>query len=191
MLASSTALALSPSLCWHYCPHCAGVAALVVLALLPLLRWCCCCLLHGLPRRSRLSTCQLNKGKDACKLTARHKHSKGKEGCTRRALMPAPWGQQQQRDKGKITNAMAQWGQQHWCNDADYARATWGQRGQRNKDNNANATRATMPVQCRQWHQRNDGNNTIMTMAKASAHWQLWQCQCDKGDDASLTMAAK
>ncbi len=40
-LASSIALALSPSFCWHHCPHCAGIAALVVLALLPLLHCCC------------------------------------------------------------------------------------------------------------------------------------------------------
>ncbi len=50
---------------------CASIAALVVLALLPLLCWCYLCLWRGLPHCPWLSTCQLNKGKDAYKLTAR------------------------------------------------------------------------------------------------------------------------
>jgi hypothetical protein len=80
MVASSIALASQPSLCWHHRFHCAGDAALVMLALLPLLRWCFRCLRRGLPHRPRLNTCQLNDGKDACELTARHKHNEGKEG---------------------------------------------------------------------------------------------------------------
>ncbi len=105
---SSIALALSPSLCWHHFPHCAGIATLVVLALLPLLHWCCCCLWHGLPRRSWLSTCQLNEGEDACESTARCKHNKDKEACVARGLKPVHLGQQCQPDKSNDTSATAQ-----------------------------------------------------------------------------------
>ena len=132
MRASSILLALSPSLCWHDCPHCAGIAALVVMALLSLLCWCCYCLRCGLPRW-RLSTCQLNKGKDACELTARQKHNKGKEACTIRALMPVYQGQQYQHDKGNlddskdacalmIATTLLLQGQRHQLN--DYASST-------------------------------------------------------------------
>jgi hypothetical protein len=81
-------LASLPSLCWCCHPCWMG--------LLPLLRWCCHYMRHGLPRRPHLSTCQLNKGKDACKLTSLCKHNKGKEACITRALMPAHQGQQHQ-----------------------------------------------------------------------------------------------
>ncbi len=108
MLALLIVLALSPSLCWHHCPHCAGFATLVVLALLPLLRWCCFSLWCGLPYRPWLSTCQLNKGKDACKLTAQRKHNEDKEVCRTRVLMPVHQGQQCQHDKGNDTSAMVQ-----------------------------------------------------------------------------------
>jgi hypothetical protein len=64
-LVSSVALESSPSLCWHDSPYCAGVAALVMLALLPLLRWCCHCLWCGLPRCPWLGICQLDKAGDA------------------------------------------------------------------------------------------------------------------------------
>jgi hypothetical protein len=92
MLALSVALALSPLLFWHHCPLCAGVAAFVLLVLLPLLRWCCHCLQRGLPPHPRLGTCQLNKDKDACELTAQLKHNKGKEACATRMLMPVHQG---------------------------------------------------------------------------------------------------
>ena len=81
-----------PFLCWHHCPHHAGMAALVMLASLPLLHWCCRCLWRGLPCHPWLSTCQLNEGKNACESTARCKHNKGKEACTTRALMPVHQG---------------------------------------------------------------------------------------------------
>ncbi len=101
-LVLSIVLASSPNLCWHHCPHCAGIAAPVVLALLHLLRWCSRCLRHGLPCCLWLSTCQLklNKGKDACKLTAQCKHNEDKEACMMRVLMPLQQGQQCQYDKG-------------------------------------------------------------------------------------------
>jgi hypothetical protein len=68
------------------------IAALFVLALLPLLRWCCHFLWHGLLRCLWLSTCQLNEGKDACKVIAQRKHNKGKEACGTRASMPVHQG---------------------------------------------------------------------------------------------------
>jgi hypothetical protein len=108
MLALLIALALSPSLHQHHCPNYAGITVLVMLASSPLLRWHCCCLRHGLPRRPWLSTCQLNEDKDACKVTTRCKHNKGKEACGMRALMPAHQGCQRQCDKGNDTSATAQ-----------------------------------------------------------------------------------
>jgi hypothetical protein len=112
-LALSTALALSPHFFWHHCPHFAGVAALVVLALLSLLRWCCHCLGHGLLHCPWLvSTCQLNKSKDACKSTAGCTHNKGKDACVMRVLMP-------HHDKGNNTSAMAQTRQLNEGNNAD------------------------------------------------------------------------
>ncbi len=108
-LVSSLALTLSSFLCWHNCPHCAGIA--VMLVSLPLLRWCCCCLRHGLPRHLRLSTFHLNEGKDVCKSTAQCKHNKGKEVCVTRGLTPVHQGQQFQRDKGNDTSATVQTGQ--------------------------------------------------------------------------------
>jgi hypothetical protein len=100
--------ASSPSLCWHHGPHCAGIAALVVLALLTLLRWCCRCLRRGQPCRPRLSICQLNEGKDACESTTQCKYNKGKEACMTRVIMPARQGQQRHCDKGNDTSAMVQ-----------------------------------------------------------------------------------
>jgi hypothetical protein len=70
MLALSIALAFSTFLCLHHFPHYAGIAVLVMLALLPMLHWCCCCLRHGLPRHPWLSTSQFNESKDANKVTA-------------------------------------------------------------------------------------------------------------------------
>jgi hypothetical protein len=104
MLASSITLALSR----HHGSHCAGVAALVALVRSTLLRWCCLCLRHSLQCRPWLSTCQLNKGEDACKLTAQCKHNKGKEACMMRAIMPAHRGRQCQCDNGNNTSATAQ-----------------------------------------------------------------------------------
>ncbi len=122
-------VALSFSLWWHNCPHCASVANLVMLASLPLMRWYCHCLRYGLPHCPRLSKLQLNKGKDACKLTAQRKHNKGKDACAMRALMPVHQRQQCQSDKGKNTSAMAQ-----TC--------------QLDGGNNAGAMTATTPI----WH---------------------------------------
>jgi hypothetical protein len=103
-----------------------------------------------------------------------------------RATMPAWQGQQHQRNGANTT---AQLGQQHWCNDGDNAHAMWEQRGQRNKDDNTGATKATMPVQCWWWHQRNKGSNVIVTMAKTPAHWRWQWSHCDKGNDTSLKTA--
>jgi hypothetical protein len=96
-LASSIALALSPSLRWHHWPHCASVAALVMLALLPLLHWCCCCLQRSLPCHLRLSKCQLNEGENACELTEKTQaqqrqgglRNKGANASAPSATMPA------------------------------------------------------------------------------------------------------
>jgi hypothetical protein len=125
-----------------------------VLALLPLLRWCCRCLRHGLPRRPQLSTCQLNEGENACKVTAQRKHNEGKEACRARALMPAHQGWQRQCDKGK--------------NDT----STMAQTCQLDRGNNANCYR------WQQWPHCYKGNNTsLMTMLA----W-LWQrCNHDEG----------
>ncbi len=197
MLGLSIALALSPSLCWNHCLHCAGITALVVLVSFPLLRWCCCCLRCGLPHCLWLCTCQLNKGKNTCKSTAQCKHNKGKEGCMTRALMPV----QQQRSGA---NMPAQWGQQCWCNDGEKAHATWGQRGQRDKKNNAgttraqcscnvgdgaSTTRAITPLWQQQRHLRiDDGNNAIVTMATTPA-WQRQQHHRNEGNNIIATTA--
>jgi hypothetical protein len=70
MLASAIALASSPSLCWNHHPHCAIVATLVALVLLPLLHWCCifCSmvyhiirgLVHASSTRAKMPTNQLH-----------------------------------------------------------------------------------------------------------------------------------
>jgi hypothetical protein len=73
-----------------------------------LLRWCCHCLRRSLPCHPWLSTCQLNNGEDACKLSAQCKHNKGKDACAVRVIMPAHRGQQCQCDKGDDTSATAQ-----------------------------------------------------------------------------------
>jgi hypothetical protein len=100
-----------------------------MLVLLPLL--CCCyyCLRRCLPHSQRLSPCQLNNGKDACKSTAQGKQNKGKEVCVRRILMPVYQGQQQQHGKDINTSAMAQ-------------------RHQLDGGNNCGATMLTAPMQC-------------------------------------------
>jgi hypothetical protein len=41
-------------------------------------------------------------------------------------------------------------------------------------------------VQCWQWHQRNKGDDAIVTMAKMPAHQQWQQCSHDKGNNTSL-----
>jgi hypothetical protein len=62
-------------------------------------------------------------------------------------------------------------------------------RGQQDNDNYASATRGTMLVQCWQWCQRNKGDDTIVTTAKAPAHLRWQSCHCDEGNNTSLTMA--
>jgi hypothetical protein len=193
MLTSSITLASPPSLflCWHYGPLCAGIATLVELALLTLLRWCCPCLRRSLPCRPWLSACQLNKGEDARKLTAQCKHNKGKEACAIGAIMPVHQGQQCQCDKGNNTSATAQTCQvdggnntgvmtvmtpmRHEGKDVSAMRTTMqGQRGQYNT------------VQSWQWCQRNKDNNAIVTVAKMPVHQQWWWHHCDKCEDTSL-----
>jgi hypothetical protein len=146
-------------------------------------------------------------GEDACKSTAQRKHNKSKEACATRALMPAYWGQQCQRDKGNLddskdacalmmaTTPLLQ-GQQHQLN--NYASSTRAempsqqgqqlplQQQQRHmciNSNNAIATMATMPLQ---WPQGrlciNDDNNTIPMRATMPA-WEWWQCHHNEGNN--------
>ncbi len=156
MLALSIVLALSTSLCWHHCPHCAGVTTLVALAscagdavyaawsttlsvakYIPAQRWW---------RRLQINcTTQAQQGQ-------RGLCEEGTSASALRAIMPAWQGQQHQRNSASTP---AQWGHQRQCNDDDNAHETWGQRGQHNKDDSTNATRATMPVQCWQYCQCN------------------------------------
>jgi hypothetical protein len=208
MLASSTALALSPSLCWHHHPHSAGIDAHVVLALLPLLRWCCRCLRRGLPRCWRLSICQLNKGEDACELSAKQKHNKGKEARATRTLMLAYWGQQHQHDKGDLDDSKDAWalmtattsllqGQQHQLD--DHANLTmvetslqqerqsplqWQQRRLHINSSNAIAMRATTPLQCQQGCLRTNDDNNAIAMRAMTLAWVWQQCHCKKGNNA-------
>ncbi len=189
MLASSILLALSPSLCWHDCPHCAGIAALVVMALLSLLHWCCYCLRCGLPCW-RLSTCQLNKGKDACELTARQKHNKGKEACTIRALMPVYQGQQYQHDKGNLDDSKDECALMMAT--TPLLRGQWHQLG-----DNASSTTAKMPLQ---WGQQSplqqqqrclciNGNNVIATRSTTSSRWQQGRLRIDDDNNTIATRA--
>jgi hypothetical protein len=83
-------------LCWHCCPCCDGIVVLVALVLLLSVVW---------STTLWLSTCQLNKGEDACELTAWQKYNKGKEDCTTRALMPVYQWQQYQHDKGNLDDS--------------------------------------------------------------------------------------
>ncbi len=84
----------------------------------------------------------------------------------------------------KHTSSM---GQHRRCSDGDDAHVTWWQRGQRIKDDNAGATRGTMPMQCWGQCRCNGGNNAIVTMAKTPAYQWWQQCHCDKGNNTSLT----
>jgi hypothetical protein len=113
-------------------------------------------------------------------------HNEGNNASAPWATTPVWQGQWHQHNG---TNTAGQLGQQHRCSNGDNTHETWGQRGQCKKDNNASAMRASMPVQCWQWLQCNEGNNTIVKMAKTTAH-QRWQWRhCDKGNGTSLKVA--
>ncbi len=161
-LALSIALVLSPLLCWHHGPHCAGVAALVMLVLLTLLHWCCHCLQRGLQCRLRLSTCQLNKGKDACKSTAQCKHNKSKEACVTRGIMPAHQGKLRQHDKGDNISATAQ------------TRQAYG-------GNNISAMTVMTPMQC--------GGKEVSAIRTTMLVQQGQQHPCNVGNGASAMRA--
>jgi hypothetical protein len=189
-LALSMVLASSPFLCWHHSPHCAGVAALVMLALYP----CCsgiaivCGAVYHVVRVHIDYTIQAQQGQ-------RGLHDKGANASAPRATMPAWQGQWHQRNGA---NTPAWWGQQRRSNDGDNAHALWGQRGQHNSDNNAGTTRATTPMQRWWWCQCNKGNNAIVTMAKTNnaivtkattPAWWWQQLHYGKGNNVIVTMA--
>ncbi len=191
---------LTTSLCLHHHPHCAGIAVLVVLALLPLLCWCCCCQGLGLPHRPWLSTCQLNKGKDACKLTAQCKHNTGNKACSTRTLMPVHQGQQRQCDKGKDTSEWRKHAslteattpvQQRWQCPCDLRakRSVWyRQQCQCNKGNNACAILAMAPAQQGQrYHCDNDKDTCALMMAMAP----LWWGQIHQVEDGNGTITTR
>ncbi len=144
-----------------------------MLALLTLLRWCCCCLRRSLPCRPWLSTCRLNKGEDACKLTAQCKHNKGKEACTIRAIMPAHQGRQCQCDKGNDTNATAQTCQVDGGNNTG---AMTVMTPMRHEGKEVSAIRTTMQGQQGRYNAR-----TILVMVPAQ---QGQQCHSYNGKDA-------
>ncbi len=193
-------------LCWHHHPFCAGIIALivlvllplllVVLAMLPLLRWCCCCLQRGLPRHPRLSTCQLNKCKDACKLIAWCKHNKGKEVCTTRALMPVHQEQQCQRDKAQKcqidggNNAGARMETTPmWCEGEEVSGIRTTMPVQ--QENNVHTILAMMPVQRGQQHHCDNSKDTFALTMTMMPLWQGQQHHLDDVNTAIATRATK
>jgi hypothetical protein len=206
MLALSVALLASPSLCWHHCPHYAGIAALILLGCCP----CCAgvAVVFGivLPCCPQLSTCHLNESKDACELTTGCKHNKSKVACATRVnnagatkattpLLCWWWCQCNKGDDAIVTMAKTpvHWGWQwHHCDKGNGTSLTMATtplqwRQQHYCNNGKYAWTAKLPAHQGQQHNCNKGNKTSLTTEKTMpAHWYLQQLHCYKANNASL-----
>ncbi len=137
-------LALPPLLCWHCCPCCTGAAVV------------CGMVFRIVCSFVRVSSI-LNEDEDACKVTAQCKHSKGKEACGMRALMPVHQGWQSQCDKGSHTSATAQTRQLDGGNYADHYQ--WQRQPICYKGNNASLMTTLAWLQQRCHHDEGDNRH--------------------------------